>query len=120
VRYGSNGIKVRNGWVYVGVMSRKEIVRVRLTGDGRPSGPVEKFAAGFVPDDFDIAPDGSLYGTSMGETKMYKVSPAGKVSVLLEGIPGAAATLVSRDGRWLYWPTRTKATPARLLRTAIQ
>ena len=118
VPIGANGIKVHDGWVYVTVTSRNAIYRVQMGADGRPTGPLVKFAEGFRPDDFDVAQDGSLYASS--GMIMYKVSSTGEVSKFLENVPGGAATLVSRDGKWLYWPTRGGTAPQRLLRTTIQ
>lgn len=118
VPIGANGVKAQGGWVYVSVTGRGAIYRVQMDSNGRPQGTLKMFAEGFRPDDFDVAKDGSLYSSS--GTTMYKVSPDGQVTKLLENVPGGPATLVSRDGRWVYWPTRGGAAPQRLLRTAIR
>jgi hypothetical protein len=117
VPIGANGIKVREGWVYVTVTGRNAIYRVQLGANGGPTGALTKFAEAFRPDDFHVGRDGTLYASS--GMIMYEVSASGEVSKLLENVPGGAATLVSRDGKWLYWPTRGGTAPQRLLRTAI-
>jgi hypothetical protein len=114
---GANGIKVHDGWVYVSVTASSNIYRVKIGPDGQPQGGLVLFAKGLRADDFDIAKDGSIYAPS--GTTMYKVSPTGEVSKFLENIPGGPAALVSRDGKYVYWPTRGGKDPQRLLRAPI-
>ena len=83
-------------------------------------GMLEKFANGFEVDDFDFGPDGSLYAAWASDPRLHKVSPEGAVTTFLDDVPGGAATLVSKDGRWLYWPTHGGAgMPSRLVRTSL-
>ena len=117
VPIGANGVKARNGWVYVSVTGKGAIYRVQMDSNGRPQGTLKLFSEGFRPDDFDVAKDGSIYSSS--GTTMFKVSPDGQVSKYLENVPGGPATLVSGDGKWVYWPTRGGTSPQRVLRTAI-
>jgi sugar lactone lactonase YvrE len=112
-----NGIKVHDGWVYVAVTSRNAIYRVQMDSKGRPRGPLTIFAQGFRPDDFDIAKDGTIYLPS--GTSLFKISPTGEVSKFLDGAGLSAATRISLDGKWVYWPTRGGTEPQRLLRVAI-
>jgi sugar lactone lactonase YvrE len=112
-----NGIKVHGGWVYVAVTSRNAIYRIRMDSKGRPKGALTMFAQGFRPDDFDIARDGTIYLPS--GTSLFKISPAGEVTRFLDGAGLSAATRVSLDGKWVYWPTRGGTEPQRLLRVAI-
>ena len=115
---GANGIKVHDDWVYVSVTSRNAIYRVRMDSHGQPQGPVVMFTQGVRADDFDVAKDGSMF-VPVG-TVMYKISPAGEIGRFLENVPNGAAALVSRDGKWLYWPTRGGSAPQRLLRVALE
>ena len=112
-----NGIKVHDGWVYVAVTSRNAIYRVQTDSKGRPRGPLTIFAQGFRPDDFDIAKDGTIYLPS--GTSLFKISPTREVSKFLDGAGLSAATRISLDGKWVYWPTRGGTEPQRLLRVAI-
>jgi sugar lactone lactonase YvrE len=117
VRVGANGVKVHDGWAYVSVSSRSAIYRVKIGSTGHAIGGLTLFAKTPRPDDFDIAKDGTIYLSS--GTSIYKVSPAGDVTKWLDNVPGGPATLISRDDRWLYWPTRGGTAPQRVLRTAI-
>lgn len=112
-----NGIKVHNGWVYVGVTSRNAIYRVQMDSKGRPKGALTMFAKGFRPDDFDISKDGTIYLPVGGS--MLKISPTGDVTTFIENTGLSAAARISPDGKWLYWPTRGGTQPQRLLRVAI-
>ena len=115
---GANGIKVRNGYVYVGVTGRGIIYRIPIDGDGRPQDALTKVSEGIRPDDFDVARDGTIY--LMSGMTMYRISPSGETIKMLDNVPGGAATMVSSDGKWVYWPTRGGTLPQRLLRTAIE
>ena len=115
---GANGIKVRDGQVYVSLSGRSAIYRVGIDGGGRPQGSLVKVEEGVRPDDFDVAKDGSIYLAS-GMT-LYRIARTGEVTKMLDNVPGGAATMVSADGRWVYWPTRGGTMPQRLLRAAIK
>lgn len=115
---GANGIKVRNGYVYIGVSGRSMIYRIAIDGDGHPQDALTNVSEGVRPDDFDVAKDGTIY-LSSGMT-MYKISPSGEAIKMLDNVPGGAATMVSGDGKWVYWPTRGGTMPQRLLRTPVK
>lgn len=112
-RVGVNGIKVHDGWVYVS--ARGAIYRVPIGADGRPNGGLSLFAHGARADDFDIAKDGTLYLSSL-----TTVSPRGEIKQFRQNVPTGPAVAVSRDGRWLYWPTRGLEGQQKLLRAAIR
>jgi hypothetical protein len=112
VRVGVNGIKVHGGWVYVS--ARGAIYRVQIGADGRPKGELSLFVQGVQADDFDIANDGTLYLSSL-----TTVSARGGIKEVRENWPTGPAVAVSRDGRWLYWPTRGLEGQQKLLRAAI-
>ncbi len=38
----------------------------------------------------------------------------------LDNVPNGASTWVTKDGKWLYWPTRGGDAPQRLLRVALK
>lgn len=112
---GANGIKVHDGYAYVG--SRGAVYKVKIGSGGKPEGDPVMFAQ-VRYDDFSIAPDGSIYGP-VGNT-ITKVSPAGEVSKFLENVPTGPSAWVTADGKWLYWPTRGGTAPQRLVRAALQ
>jgi len=111
----ANGIKVHDGWVYVG-SSGDKLYRVQIDSKGKPKGGLMLFEQGVRIDDFAIAPDGTIYIPS--GTKIMKVSPAGEVSQFLDNVPNGASAWVTKDGKWLYWATR--AGPSQLLRVALK
>lgn len=113
---GQNGIKIQNGWVYIASGDPRVLYRIQIDSNGKPTGGLKLFVQGARPDDFAIAPDGTLY-VPVGMT-MMKVSPSGEVSTFLENVPNGAGAWVTPDGKWLYWPTR--AGPAKLLRVALK
>jgi sugar lactone lactonase YvrE len=115
---GANGIKVRGGWVYVSVSGANAVYRVRMGADGRPDGSLTRIGEGVRPDDFDVAADGSVYLSS--GTAVYRLPPGGAFVKILDNVPNGAAMLVSRDGRWVYWPTRGGTAPQRVLRTPVR
>ena len=111
-----NGIKVHNGWVYIGC--RDKIYRVQMDSHLLPKGGPVLFAQGPEVDDFAIAPDGTMYIPS--ETDMWKVSPTGEVSKFLDNAPNGPSAWVTKDGKWLYWPTRLGADRRQLVRVALK
>jgi hypothetical protein len=112
---GQNGIKVHQGWVYVACGSK--MYRIQIGSDGKPKSGVMLFAEGVSTDDFDIAPDGTIY-ISSGMTIM-RISPTGEISKFLDNVPNGASSWVTKDGKWLYWSTRSGDPQVRLLRAAI-
>jgi hypothetical protein len=115
---GANGIKVRNGYVYIGVSGRSMIYRIAIDGDGHPQDALTQVSEGIRPDDFDVAKDGTVYLSS--GMALYKVLPSGQAIKMLDNVPGGAATMVSGDGQWVYWPTRGGTMPQRLLRAPVR
>lgn len=102
--FGVNGLKVHNGWVYVSVTGKNAMYRVQMDPSGKPQGSLMLIAEGVRVDDFDVAKDGSIYAPS-GDA-MYKIAPNGTVSKVADKVPGGPASMVSSDGRWVYWTTR--------------
>ena len=112
---GPNGIKIYNDWVYVN--SRGTMYRVRIGGDNRPQGTETLVARAIGNDDFGLTKDGTLY--ILDASTMKRISPSGEVSIAYDKVPPGPAAWVSRDGKWLYWPTRGGDGPQRLLRAPI-
>jgi hypothetical protein len=111
-----NGIKVHNGWVYIGC--RDKVYRVQMDSHLQAKGGPVLFAQGPEIDDFAIAPDGTMYIPS--DTDMWKVSPTGEVSKFLDNAPNGPSAWVTKDGKWLYWPTRLGADQRQLVRVALK
>lgn len=104
---GANGLRVLSNWVYAAITGRAAIYRIPVGADGKPSGPPTMFGQGFRPDDFAVAKDGSVYGFGNGDDRnvMYRISPTGELTKVLEGEHGASA-VGSTDGKWIYWASQ--------------
>lgn len=82
-RPGANGLKLRDGALYVSNSSRGAIYRVALTPTFAPAGAPVTVAAPGPVDDFAFAPRGTIYATTHGE-KLLAIAPDGTVRALLE------------------------------------
>jgi hypothetical protein len=118
ITIGVNGVRVKNGWVYVASAAKMGIYKVQIGADGKAQGAPVKLEEGVRPDDFDVTNDGTVYFP--GGTTLYKVTAAGEVSKYVEPIQGGPSALISADGKWVYWPTRGGTAPQRLVRVAIE
>ncbi len=89
---GANGLKIRDGWLYVSNSSRQALYRVGLNG-GAAAGPLEPFAATGPIDDFAFLPDGTIAAASHG-VALIGIDAGGKVSTLLaQGCDGCTSVL---------------------------
>ncbi|MBU0834694.1 MAG: hypothetical protein KKH33_20220 [Alphaproteobacteria bacterium] len=78
---GANGLKIRDGWLYVSNSSRQALYRVALDGAG-PKGAPQLFAATGSIDDFAFLADGTIAAASHGAT-LIGIDAEGTVSTLL-------------------------------------
>lgn len=89
-RPGANGLKARDGWLYVSNSSREALYRVALDG-AKPSGPLRLFARTGPIDDFAFLADGTIAAATHGAA-LIRIDTAGTVSTLLaEGCDGCTA-----------------------------
>jgi sugar lactone lactonase YvrE len=89
-RPGANGLKVRDGVLYVSNSSRGEIYRLRLSGV-RPAGQLKLAYSPGPVDDFAFLADGSIVGTTHGD-KLIRIARDGTVSDLMsEGCDGCTS-----------------------------
>ena len=93
-----NGLKVHDGWAY---FSRGDIYRIEIGADGRPAGTPILAAVTGGTDDFDVAPDGTIFASSGNDIVMTTVDGDSMVFVD-EECPFCTAARVSRDGASLY------------------
>ena len=123
---GANGIKVAGDWVYVANRDKLSIFRVRIDAGGKAQGSPELVARDLPhADDFAVAMDGTIFlppGDQAKPSPMLRITPRGERSTVTVG-PAGASAVVSRDGKWVYWPTNgglaPKTTePQKLLRVA--
>jgi hypothetical protein len=122
---GLNGVRAKNGSVYfsfgtmAGATGKKGVYRIQVGADGKPMGNPVKIEETIAVDDFDVAANGDVYFPA--GTVLYKVAAAGGDPVkVADPIQGGPSAFVSRDGMWVYWPTRGGTANQRLLRVQIQ
>ena len=114
---GINGVRVQNSWVYLSGPTKKGLWKIKLGSDGKPSGEPIQVEDSVNVDDFDVAKDGSIYFTT--GAILYRAAPDGTLSKVAEPVQGGPSALVSRDGKWVYWPTRGGSANQRLVRVPI-
>jgi hypothetical protein len=78
---GANGLKLRDGWLYVSNSGRGTLSRVKLDGD-RPGGAPELVARTGAIDDYAFLPDGSIAAATHGD-RLTRIAPGGAVSDIL-------------------------------------
>jgi sugar lactone lactonase YvrE len=89
---GANGLKIKDGWLYVSNSSRGRLYRVRLDGE-RSTGELDIFATTGPIDDFAFLPHGSIAATTHGD-RLLSISPSGQVGTILEdGCDGCTSVL---------------------------
>ncbi|MBX7481607.1 SMP-30/gluconolactonase/LRE family protein [Qipengyuania qiaonensis] len=118
-RPGANGLKMRDGALYVSNSSRGAIYRVRLDGL-EPAGEVEQFARTGPVDDFTYLPDGAIAAATHGE-RLIRVDPDGTVSdIMREGCDACTSVMLATDRSLLVTTSGNLLeggdAPARLLR----
>lgn len=118
-RPGANGLKLRDGFLYVSNSSRGALYRLRIA-DGRPAGALETVAAPGPIDDFAFLADGSIAAATHG-AKLLRIMPGGAVSeILASGCDGCTSVALHGSGRSLLVLTTGNlleggSEPARLL-----
>jgi hypothetical protein len=80
------------------------LYRIWLAPDGKPRGALAAIAEGLPMDDFGVAPNGDVYFPA--GPVLYRIPASGGAPVrYVDPIRPGPAAVVSRDGRWLFWPT---------------
>ncbi len=98
----ANGIKLRDGHIYVSNTVRSTFVRAKLDADLRPGKP-EVFLENARADDFDFSPKGTLYFTTHRDKVLRLV--AGKIEEFAggqTGIVGNTALIWNAKGEGPY------------------
>jgi sugar lactone lactonase YvrE len=107
---GSNGIKIRQGWAWIGVSGRRLLVRAPIQPDGS-AGAIEIATARLCADDFAFGMSGSLYITTHPEHTLVRLDPSGARTTLAgpeQGMVGSTACAFGRapgDEKALYVTT---------------
>ncbi len=119
---GANGIKVVNGWAYVGNRSKRAVYKIRIDENGDAQGSFSLVADDLpVADDFAVGPDGTVYmPPAEYGAPLIRILPSGEVdTTFLPSGPFGTSAIISNDGKWLYWATSFEPDDQRLVRVAI-
>ncbi len=116
---GVNGARAVAGYVYFSSFAGNAgIYKVKIGDDGKPQGDAVAVEEGVRADDFDVAPDGSVYFPS--GTSLYKVAAGStEATKFADPIQGGPSAWVSPDGKFVYWPTRGGTANQRICRIAL-
>jgi sugar lactone lactonase YvrE len=102
---GANGLKLRDGWLYVSNSVQGTLSRVRLDGE-LPAGAPELVARTGAIDDFAFLPDGSVAAATHGD-KLIRIAADGSISeILTDGCDGCTSVALDRrSGRLIVLTT---------------
>lgn len=119
-RPGANGLKLREGFLYISNSSRGALFRLPVA-DGKPAGALETVATPGPIDDFAFLSDGSIAAATHG-AKLIRIMPGGAVSeIMATGCDGCTSVAVHGADQSLLVLTTGNLLeggkePARLLR----
>lgn len=104
---GVNGLKLVDDYVYYSSTTRMQFGRVRVDSDASPAGDYEIIASGFLPDNLDVAADGTAYIATDPQNSVVRITPYGQISLVAGGqlstqMPGPTSCRLSADGKTLY------------------
>jgi sugar lactone lactonase YvrE len=131
-RSGANGIKLRDGWVWISVTDLDRIVRSKIAADGR-AGPMEVVAENLHADDFAFGESGTAYIATHPAQTVMRLHTDGRRETIVgpdEGAVGCTACAFGRgseDRQSLYvtttggllYPYRGAVQEAKLLRLNV-
>ncbi|KAJ5184005.1 hypothetical protein N7492_001621 [Penicillium capsulatum] len=104
---GINGLRVVDGYLYYTSTTRMQFCRVKLHDDATAAGDYEVIASGFLPDNLDVAPDGTAYIATDPQNSVVRVTSSGQISLVAGGqlsteMPGPTSCRLSGDRKTLY------------------
>ncbi|KAI2788105.1 hypothetical protein POX_f08492 [Penicillium oxalicum] len=104
---GVNGLKVLNDYVYYSSTTRMEFGRVKVNSEAMPVGDYETIASGFLPDNFDVASDGTAYIATDPQNSVVRITPSGQIALVGGGqlstqMPGATSCRLTSDEKTVY------------------
>lgn len=104
---GINGLKLVDGYIYYTSTTRMEFCRVKVNEDATAAGDYEVIASGFLPDNLDVALDGTAYIATDPQNSVVRISPYGQISLVAGGqlstqMPGPTSCQLTPDGKTLY------------------
>lgn len=91
---GINGVHIHNGYLYFTNTAQMSLSRFPIAKNGTIAGSIQQIAEGFMCDDFDVQPDGTVYLPTTAQNTVIRVSLDGRVQELA----GAADSLAVGGG----------------------
>ncbi|OPB42838.1 hypothetical protein A0O28_0084740 [Trichoderma guizhouense] len=79
---GINGVHIHNGYVYFTNTAQMSLSRFSIAKNGTITGSIQRIAEGFMCDDFDVQPDGTVYLPTAAQNTVVRVSLDGRVQQL--------------------------------------
>jgi hypothetical protein len=105
---GANGIKFYKHFAFVSNSSQGSLLKITMDENGKPV-RTEIYKDNVNLDDFSIARDGNVYGTTHPENVIYLIKEKGKPEIIAageeDGVRGNTATIFGEnkgDAEWLY------------------
>ncbi|KAJ5151476.1 uncharacterized protein N7482_010728 [Penicillium canariense] len=104
---GVNGIRLVDGYIYYSSTTRMEFGRVKVNEDATAAGDYQIIASGFLPDNLDVASDGTAYIATDPQNSVVRITPYGQISLVAGGqlstqIAGPTSCALTGDGKALY------------------
>ncbi|PNP59726.1 hypothetical protein THARTR1_00605 [Trichoderma harzianum] len=79
---GVNGVHIHNGHLYFTNTAQMSLSRFPVAKNGIITGSIQRIAEGFMCDDFDVQPDGTVYLPTAAQNTVIRVSLDGSVQQL--------------------------------------
>ncbi|KAJ5086238.1 hypothetical protein NUU61_007545 [Penicillium alfredii] len=104
---GINGLRVVDDYLYYSSTTRMQFCRVKVDHEANAAGDYEVIASGFLPDNMDVASDGTAYIATDPQNSVVRITPKGQISLVAGGqlstqIPGPTSCRLTPDGKTLY------------------
>jgi hypothetical protein len=97
---GANGVRRHGNFIYVSSMQRQLLLRLPINRDGS-AGAVQTVARNVFLDDFAIARDGTVYGTTHIFDSVIRIRPNGEVTTIAthdQGLLGPTSAYFGPEG----------------------
>jgi sugar lactone lactonase YvrE len=97
---GANGVRRHGNYIYVSSMQRQLLLRLPINRDGS-AGAVETVARNVFLDDFAVARDGTVYGTTHVFDSVIRIRPSGDVTTIAthdQGLLGPTSAYFGPEG----------------------
>lgn len=97
---GANGVRRQGEYIYVSSMQKELLLRIRVDRDGG-AGAVKAIARDVFLDDFAVARDGTVYGTTHIFDSVIRIRPDGEVTTIAthdQGLLGPTSAAFGPEG----------------------